>query len=464
MLGLVSLPFIACNRTIRVTRVGVDCPLIGNDGEATFLPFGRWLQASVPRFGSYSSVTIQDEARVLGMVTKGCVAESLPKERVLYAKEEGIYIHDNSVNGNWLENQRIIPMGKSCQVIGDGEFLVVLDKGMPQGVVPAQELIADPVQYYTKYFEDHAGTTASANLAFMAISQLDPELLGAPSLAKAMQNLVDTRVREGDFAIAWNDIQTLSTARPRFPALEAVWCDLYPRQTTRDQAKHCKDSSWALVAETGDSDLDLQSKRDEVSALLAGPLFALWRAQKYDGPVIRSSADTAGLPAGKFAVVLGACPEIKAKALLDLTRLFVKNLKLAKLDVPAGTIPCPDGPAPSQTNYLPDGTKIVIYQTSLKQDVSESVVAVAFDQFGKPSSGWYPKTAMSLGPIGTTDEDSTDCSYELPQSAKLSIEATCRRSSTWMQQTGTYSLRLGKNHLTATLATHGRPSRMYEGD
>jgi hypothetical protein len=49
------------------TRVGVDCPISGKDGEATFLPFGRWLQASVPRFGSYSSVAIQDGAHVLGM-------------------------------------------------------------------------------------------------------------------------------------------------------------------------------------------------------------------------------------------------------------------------------------------------------------------------------------------------------------------------------------------------------------
>jgi hypothetical protein len=391
ILVLVALSLVACRKTIRVTRVGVNCPIAGKDGESTFLPFGRWFQAAVPRFGSYSSLTIQDEGRVLGDAPRTCVAEALPKQRVAYAKEESIYVHDNSVDGNWLANQRIVDGGESCQVIGEGEFLVLMDKGMPEGVVPAQKLVAEPVQYFTKFFEERVGTSSSASFGFRAVSKLDPTLQATPALANAMQRLVDARVREGDFGTAWNDIQNMFAARARFPGLEAVWCDVYPRQITRDQAKHCKPSTWALVSATGDSDEELQQHKDEMSGLLTGPLFPLWRAAQYDGPVIRSADDTPGLPAGKFAVVLGACPEIKAKALFELTRPFVKRLSLVKLDLPADKIPCPDGP-------VDEGGGVQVANHSLAVDAGGQGKPLGQVGFGLSKGRPFGGPSAALGP------------------------------------------------------------------
>jgi hypothetical protein len=447
-----------CTKSFKVVRVGLDCVLATSDAGVEVLPFGKWFTATVPRFGQAATVAVSDQGKPLGTVPHGCVATTPPAARTLWGREAGAWVEPNEPSHLLSAIDHRVRPGQAVQVSGEGSHLLLLEEGLPQGLVKSASLTDQPKAHFTALF---ANTLAQGddNLSVLrAAETLDPSLLDDPDLSKAIPLMVKTRLQEGHLEGLARTLGDMPNTRQRFPELARMHGELADAYR---QAAKPGDRRWALVVDTTAAEEELEEEQQALRTQLAGHIFVIWRQDAERLPLRLGAGDHPGVPEDHTWLVVGACPEIPARALLDLYRPFIKRLSLREIELGAETPPCPKGPEYPHVGQLPGGEKFARYWQREYRWGQSNMVFVAFDDKGKPSSGWAPTTAFSLGHIDPFAEERVTCFFNPDKRPRTTFDAYCDRvgEDTNLEQSGTFTVRLDKGRLRAEAKPHGRPAR-----
>jgi hypothetical protein len=460
-LPLVTLLFSGCTKSMPVVRVGLDCVLSSSDAGTTVLPFGKWLTATVPRFGQASTVTIADHGKALGTVPSACVATVPPKARTLWGRESGGWVKPNEPSHLLDPIGHLVQAGHPVEVSGEGPHLLMIEKGLPRGIVESSDLTDQPVPYFAKLF-DNAVNQGDDNLSVLSVAQaLDPSLLAAPSVADAIPRMVAARLREGHLERLATTLGEMPDIRKRFPQLGTIFCDLAHAYRPGARPPDCAPHQFSLVVATEADGEELTAERAALIVQLTGPLYAIWRSNPEILPKVIDSDRFPGGQVGTTWMIIGVCPETQAKALHDLYRPFIGGLSLRETAFKADFAPCPLGPEYPHVGRFPEGPKLARYWQRATRWGSNSMVAVAFDDAGKPSSGWAPTTAFSLGRIDPFAPEPVRCFFNPDRHPLFAFDAACERVSedTKVEQSGTFTLFLAKGKLRGKGQARGKPVR-----
>jgi hypothetical protein len=209
-LSLLALADLACTKTVAVVRVGFDCPLEKSDAGSNYLPFGRRLQAVYPRYGKATLVEVLDQGKSLGKIPASCVAATVPTARTLHVREiptslssnqatasspERHYVQENNhsytfdtkhaLEGDSGFELRLQP-GQAVDVFGDDDSFIVVDKGIPLGIVPAFFFTSDAEAYFATHYDEYARNPYRQTRALSSAKTLDRKVLSSPRVAQAI--------------------------------------------------------------------------------------------------------------------------------------------------------------------------------------------------------------------------------------------------------------------------------------
>jgi hypothetical protein len=450
-----------CTKSFRVARVGLDCVLSTSDAGVDVLPFGKWLTATAPRFGQATTVTISDQGKVLGTVPMACVATALPPARTLWGLKSGAWVEPNQPTHSLSAIDHRVQPGQAVQVSGEGSHLLLLQDGLPRGIVATASLTDKPIPTFTALFAE-ALAQGDDNLSVLrAAETFEPSLLDDPGVAKAIPLMVQTRLQEGHLEGLRRTLDDMPRIRARFPDLAKLHGELAAAYWSRETSASSSPRQWALIVDTTATEEELEEEQRALRTKLAGNLFVIWRANADRLPTTLNAEAHPGVAEDHTWLVVGVCPEIPARALLDLYRPFIKGLTLREVDLGKEAPPCPQGPEYPHISHFPGGAKFARYWQREYRWGQSSMVFVAFDDKGKPSTGWVPTVAFSLGRIDPFAEEPVACFFNPDKRPISSFDAYCERTGEGgtVEQSGTFTVRLDKGRLRAEAKAHGRPVR-----